>query len=253
MAPFEHFVEHEWLDTIMLDRQISFAQLSSYLNMTEDELSYYNPALKKKIVPGMREPYPLRLPFSRIAYFIDNMELILQTADSAGKPSDTAPTTLQEPSELKSSSSYNSQNTYTQGTQLYYTVKSGDNLGYIADWYDVGVSKIRQWNGIYGNTIRPGQKIKIYKPDHEADRYGNIDKLSFREKQDLSGYSTNTPPQKTFDTNSDSYIYYTIKQGDTLWAISNRYPNNTIENIMRLNNITSHTRLQPGDVLKLNP
>ena len=47
-------------------------------------------------------------------------------------------------------------------TKLIYTVKDGDNLGFISEWYRVGLSDLRYWNNIYRNTIRVGQKLVIY-------------------------------------------------------------------------------------------
>ncbi|MGF1671572.1 MAG: LysM peptidoglycan-binding domain-containing protein, partial [Balneolaceae bacterium] len=38
-------------------------------------------------------------------------------------------------------------------TPITYTVKSGDTIGHIAEWYDVRAWQVRAWNGI-GNTIR---------------------------------------------------------------------------------------------------
>ena len=47
--------------------------------------------------------------------------------------------------------------------KLVHVVKKGETLSEIADSYNVGLSKIRQWNDIKGRYIRPGQKIYIYK------------------------------------------------------------------------------------------
>ncbi len=46
-------------------------------------------------------------------------------------------------------------------TAVVYEVQRGDSLGKIARKYDTSVSKIKQWNGLRSNTIRPGQRLKI--------------------------------------------------------------------------------------------
>jgi LysM repeat protein/lysophospholipase L1-like esterase len=46
---------------------------------------------------------------------------------------------------------------------VYYTVKSGDNLGAIANKYGTTVSSLQQLNGIKGSTIHPNQKLLIKK------------------------------------------------------------------------------------------
>jgi len=42
-----------------------------------------------------------------------------------------------------------------------YTVRKGDSLGLIAERYNCTVAELKAWNGISGNTIYPGQKLKI--------------------------------------------------------------------------------------------
>ena len=46
-----------------------------------------------------------------------------------------------------------------------YTVRPGDTLGQIADAHDVGLSKLRRWNGLASrsNYIRVGQRLVIWK------------------------------------------------------------------------------------------
>ena len=42
----------------------------------------------------------------------------------------------------------------------YYKVRSGDCLGKIARKYGISVTRLKQLNGIKGNTIRPGQVLR---------------------------------------------------------------------------------------------
>ena len=49
------------------------------------------------------------------------------------------------------------------GETIVYKVKQGDNLGLIAKKYSVTVAKLKQWNRLKSDLIRPGQKIYIYK------------------------------------------------------------------------------------------
>ncbi len=55
-----------------------------------------------------------------------------------------------------------------EGMERYaYTVRPGDTLGQIAEAHDVGLSKLRSWNGIRtrSNYIRVGQRLVIWKPE----------------------------------------------------------------------------------------
>ena len=53
---------------------------------------------------------------------------------------------------------------YTKKTtrKKTYTVKRGDSLSRIGHKYKVSVNKIKSWNDLKSNTIRPGQKLIIY-------------------------------------------------------------------------------------------
>jgi peptidoglycan lytic transglycosylase D len=60
----------------------------------------------------------------------------------------------------KSTSSKNKQ-TNSDANFIFHTVKHGETLGHIAENYKCRSQQIRDWNGISGSTIRPGQKLKI--------------------------------------------------------------------------------------------
>lgn len=48
-----------------------------------------------------------------------------------------------------------------QGKQGYYEVQAGDTLWSIAQSLGTSVEKLREWNGIEGNVIVPGQKLEL--------------------------------------------------------------------------------------------
>ena len=186
------------------------------------------------------EMYPVRLPFSTAMEFAENRDSFMATVDKVEKP---VAVTVSNP---KPSSATNYYFDKTGYTRLLYTVKSGDNLGYIAGWYDVGVSELKNWNNMYGSGIRIGQKIAVYKKDGVADRYRGLDEMSFNQKQALIGKAVDSSESASSET-----FWYTIQQGDNLWDIANRHPGNTIESIARLNNISTRTTLKLGSRIKL--
>jgi membrane-bound lytic murein transglycosylase D len=77
----------------------------------------------------------------------------------------------------------------------FYTVKEGDNLGFISEWYRVGLSDLRYWNNIYRNTIRIGQKLAVFVDPSKADTYAKVDKMTFTEKQAMIGKSVQLQAQ----------------------------------------------------------
>ena len=47
-------------------------------------------------------------------------------------------------------------------TAPVYRVKRGDTLFSIAQLFDTTVAKIKSWNGLRGNIISPGTRLKIF-------------------------------------------------------------------------------------------
>lgn len=50
-----------------------------------------------------------------------------------------------------------------QPSYIIYKVRSGDYLGRIAQRHHVTVSQLKRWNNLKSDSIREGQKLKIYK------------------------------------------------------------------------------------------
>ncbi len=48
-----------------------------------------------------------------------------------------------------------------------------------------------------------------------------------------------------------TYIYHTVKKGDTLWDIAQQYKGVTVEDIKKWNNLGNSSKLQVGQKLKI--
>lgn len=94
-----------------------------------------------------------------------------------------------------------------------YTVQKGDSLWVIANKYGITTEELKSYNNLTSNLLSIGQVLKI-------------------------------PQEKTSTEN-----IYTVKKGDSLWTIANRY-NTTVEKIKVLNNLTSNL-LSIGQQLKI--
>ena len=167
---------------------------------------------------------------------------------SAGKISANQPTNLTNTSRTRSTSR---PSTPANTSKMTYRVKTGDTIGHIAEWYDVRAFEIRAWNGI-GNTIRVGQKLSIHVPNQHKDHYAKVDKMSFREKQNLEQKQRrgeNILFASSTSTNS-GYVTYTVKRNDTLGEIAENFGVST-SSLRRLNGI-SGSRIYVGQVLKIN-
>ncbi len=160
------------------------------------------------------------------------------------------------PTNITSSSSNRSSTTTTQVTtpanseKLTYTVKTGDTVGHIAEWYGVRAYQIRTWNGI-SNTIRVGQKLTVYVPKATKDFYSGIEGMTFAQKQNMLKNGGATKALLTSNTtNTDGYMTYTVQPNDNLDKISKMF-GVTISAIRNLNNLNGNT-IYPNQTLKIS-
>ncbi|WP_347373622.1 LysM peptidoglycan-binding domain-containing protein [Aequorivita sp. Q41] len=200
-------------DTIKIRQQITLDQVSKLANLDKEELEFLNPSYKLGIIPVISgENYVLRLPLTAVGTFVTNEEAIYAFAQ---KELEEAEKPLPE--------------LFEQPSKIRYRVKRGDYLGKIAERYGVGVSQIKGWNGMRSNNLRIGQNLIIY-PKNSS--------------QDLA--SSQSPSNQ----NNTSEKTYTVRSGDSLWSISQKFPGVSVQNIKKWNDI-SGTKLKPGTKLKI--
>jgi membrane-bound lytic murein transglycosylase D len=227
------------VDTVMVEDYVHLSDIASQFNIELDLVRELNPQYRVDIVPASKSrSYALILPMEYSLVFSESTDTLYKQYVARKGTRTSAPV------------SYTSSSYSVEGkTAVYYTVKSGDNLGYIADWYDTYVSTIKSWNGMYSSNIRVGQKIKLYVPNEKVSYYTSINSMSYEEKKNISSHSSFSSSNTT-NTTGD-YIYYTFRSGDTLWGLSQKYPGNSINSIMSLNGISDARSLKPGQQIKL--
>lgn len=232
------------VDTVVIENEVNFEKIAEVLNVDIEIIRDLNPHYKKDVIPARAEPYLLRLPMKSCLAFCDFQDSIyaLDALPVVAAPAGSAAVSLVQ-NQTNSNTTASSEN-----TKLYYTVKSGDNLGYIAEWYDVSASDLRRWNGISGNTIRPGQKLQVYVKTSQSEKYKKVEHLTFAQKQRAEH---KYQAAASSSTSGNEVQYYIIKNGDTLWEIARKYPGVSAEDIKRSNNIHNIKSLKPGQKLKI--
>jgi membrane-bound lytic murein transglycosylase D len=248
-------------DTLMVHEAVHLKQVSEVLQIPMGLLRDMNPQYRQDIVPGNSEQgYAIVIPQEQVAAFIDLQDSIFAYKDSLffdpGK---------KVASPQRYTTNYQVDLPPDKYDKLSYTVKYGDNVGYIADWYDVRASDLRYWNNISRNLIRTGQKLVIYKAKGSSDRYRDLDQMTFAEKQQFAGRavpqgssgpggtaagSTGSPDAADEDT---EYITYRVREGDSLWEIARKYPGVSETDISRLNRLSNANKIKPGQILKIKP
>jgi LysM repeat protein len=67
--------------------------------------------------------------------------------------------------------------------KITYTVKSGDLMGNVADWFDCSVADIKRWNKLKSNSLIIGKKLFIFVPGKRADYYRKINVMTAKQKK----------------------------------------------------------------------
>jgi membrane-bound lytic murein transglycosylase D len=204
-------------DTIHVKQTISLDQVSELMNIPIEELQFLNPSYKLDIIPFVEgEDYTLRLPRHSIGKFVTNeKEIYAHVQGELDKREKPLP------------------QVFEQENRITYKVRSGDYLGKVARKYGVRVSDLKKWNGLRSNNLKVGQKLKIYSRN--------------------STVSTNPkePVSSTHTVSSTSQKTYKVRQGDSLWSISQKFAGVSIDDIKKWNDISGNN-LKVGTTLKIS-
>ena len=214
------FVTYVETDSIKIKNLITFDHISEITGIDREEVAFFNPSYKLDIIPKIQgKNYTLRLSREAVGRFVNNEDSIYAyVAAELAKREKPLPELVKLNSKIR------------------YRVRSGDYLGKIANRYGVRVSDIKRWNGLRNNNLRIGQRLTVYP----------------RKPGFLATKKKKTTAKKTVvssEVNKDQKVY-TVKEGDSLWTISRKFPGISIENLKEWNGI-SGSKLQPGTQLKL--
>ena len=163
-------------DTVQVSRDIHLKQIAEVCGVDIEELRALNPQYRKDIVNGNSKPSAIRLPISVVNSFISNEDSIynyqadqlftrrsLVEVDETSQPSYSSSKKSHSRGSKASSrkqSRKEKRNKKKKGGKSV-TIKSGDTLSEIAERNHTTVKKLRKLNGISGNNIRAGKKIKV--------------------------------------------------------------------------------------------
>lgn len=208
------------VDTIQIDQAIDFSQLSNYLNISKEELVFYNPMYKLAYIPKNKKKQTLVLPIDKIGTYLTNEKSIYadirrtEIADSiAGKKKrEIVP------------------------DMLVHRVRSGEFLGYIANKYHVSVRDLMAWNNLRSTRLNPGDRLKVY---------------SKNARPTASNKTKRTIVTKPETRQKGKYKVHIVKSGDTLWDIAKKYNNTSVNELKRLNSTLNFKRLKPGMEVKI--
>lgn len=147
-----------------------------------------------------------------------------------------------------------------------YVVQKGDTLYSIANKLGTTVSELKKENNLTSNTLQIGEVLRIPTKEiyeEEEDVYivkkgdtlysiamaNNTTVDELKKANNLTSNILSTGQLLKIPSALLPESTYTVKKGDSLYSIANKY-NTTIDELKRINNLTSNT-LSIGQVLKL--
>jgi len=171
-----------------VDKTVEIKEIAKIINSTEQELIKYNPELKRKVIPLLKDDakYLLRLP-NPVPENFDSLFALIPTTNVIepiihkvkygenlwliAKKYNVTISDIQSLNKIKNRNKIKpgiklkipNDGYIPQPSKVYYTVKRGDTLSEIAQKYKTSVRKIKRLNGLRNNKIRIGQKLEIHK------------------------------------------------------------------------------------------
>lgn len=158
-------------DTVVVSKDVHLKQIADVCGIDIEELRTLNPQYRRDIVNGNNKPSVIRLPANATNTFITNEDSIYRYETDAlltrrslvevesSKYTTSTSSTRKSYSKSKSRKRKSSRRSRTRKKSV--TVRSGDTLSEIAERHHTTVKKLRQLNGIKGNNIRAGKKIRV--------------------------------------------------------------------------------------------
>ncbi|MFT7072800.1 MAG: membrane-bound lytic murein transglycosylase D [Patiriisocius sp.] len=199
-------------DTIHIKKKIALEHVATVASIDLEELEFLNPQYKLGIIPVVKdEVYTLRLPVDIVGKFVNNEKAIYAYAEAEFNNGEKPLPELGN-----------------QGSKVYYRVRGGDFLGKIANKYGVRVSQIKRWNGLRTNNLKIGQRLTIH-------------------PRNLVSKKIESKIKRVKNTNAKTYV---VKNGDSLWTISQKFPGVTVDNIKKWNDL-SGANINIGMELKI--
>jgi len=216
-------------DTVMIVRNLNLAQVSEVLDIPLPLLRDLNPQYLREILPGHTAPCPLRLPATFATRFIDMEDSIYKHKANIYLSNSFR---IIEPASgrtIASSANVAGRN------RIEHTIRNGESLSTIASRYGVSVNNLKDWNDINGSRIVAGKKLVIF-TNRSASTASNVS----------SSAITASKPDQVVASANGNVTYYTVKSGDTVWGIARQYQGITDSDILKWNNLSKTSKIQPG-------
>lgn len=229
------------LENIYVDTDINLEILAELTNNSLEDIKKYNPHLKATVLPQTRYGYEIALPPASVAYFNANRasildstskrrpnsimteessEAVLASSSPGAEPTEEGAIIIGRPAARQTVASGTSEDyvNVSRKVKKVHKVRRGEVMNTIAAKYGVSVSDIKKWNGKSSSKVLLGESLAIYVSKNEKVK-------------------ANSLVAKKSSENVTDPTFHTVRRGDTLWNISQRYEGVTVNDIKKWNNL----------------
>lgn len=143
-------------DTIMVNRDVHFEQITAMCNVSIDEVKALNPQYRTGLIPGSSRLCTLRLPSAGISAFLSAGDSIYNYK------SDELFTRRRTTSVNTSTGSKRNTSSAAGNTGAKWVkVRKGDTLSALASRHRTTVTKLKKLNNLRSNNLRAGQSLRV--------------------------------------------------------------------------------------------
>lgn len=224
------------VDTAVVKESMSFEQISAALDVTVEEVTYFNPQYRKGLIPAGGNS--LTLPKAKIGMFLNNETEIYAAIKS-------------QKNEIQENA------IVVKEIQKTHTVRRGEKISTIARKYGITVADLKSWNYIGKGGIKAGKKLIVYvKQQVPSINNGDSKVDSPKEPQINVAIKTDTTvdikgKQKLADNSTNiKYKYHKVEKGETLYRLSKKF-GISVNDLIEMNNLKKNSQLQHGQKIKV--
>lgn len=225
-------------------QSVSFQQISDVTGVPIRLIEVLNPAYAFQNIPHSREGNYVILPQFAMGSFLQFL----------GRP-DTELTRITVTPPIVGTAVANNPNYF----KTTYMVAPGDDIIKVADMFKCEPNDIKNWNYLTSPTLAPGLKLIVYMPK-SRDKWTEVASLPSKnftisqpefesiEEKDIQLLPQPEPIKFSFfkSNKKDKKVYYQLRRRETLLDITKKYPDVSIEDILKLNKIQNEQIIKPG-------
>jgi murein DD-endopeptidase MepM/ murein hydrolase activator NlpD len=130
-------------------------------------------------------------------------------------------------------------------------VRQGDTLYALSRRHKVSLNELMSLNGLSSPSLKPGQKLYLPAGSAGGMAVGSASQTARPDREiDATQHAAAAPAREAVDAPADWTTSYTVRQGDSLYAIA-RQNGVKLADLERHNGISDSRKVKPGTVLKL--